>query len=150
MGVEPRLAFHGTDGANHASIFEKGLIVPGREGVSVANGSAHGVGIYTAKEPGLSFSFTRGTNKMLLCGVIDDCQVSPSTPPQDGVPAPTKATRWHRQTGKVGQKAALKRSPGRPRIPGGRVGPRMGRFELHAQSENVRHVGDAMVVCMPP
>jgi len=69
-------AFHGTKVSNHSSIFEHGLLVPGKgNDVKVANGSAHGVGIYTTK---LGSAFTsRGycsEAKMLVCGLLDDMQ----------------------------------------------------------------------------
>lgn len=47
----PTLLFHGTNSKNIVSIVRNGLIVPGSHGVTVANGSVHGVGIYTAKCP---------------------------------------------------------------------------------------------------
>merc|ERR1712046_25669 len=68
-------AFHGTSVTNHRSIFERGLLVPGAgNGVSVANGSAHGVGIYTATVDNarLSKGFCRGGNSMLVCAVVSD------------------------------------------------------------------------------
>eukprot|EP00971_Amphidinium_carterae_P211534 4197367-Amphidinium_carterae.1 len=94
--------FHGTRAANIPSILQRGLLVPGSKsgklppnhyrscaavlhkrcqrvkywppvpGIGVMNGSAHGVGIYTAL-PGqswLSRSFTDSAN-MLVCGVLD-------------------------------------------------------------------------------
>mmetsp|Transcript_48749 Transcript_48749/g.115827 ORF Transcript_48749/g.115827 Transcript_48749/m.115827 type:complete len:650 (-) Transcript_48749:8-1957(-) len=71
--------FHGTRQANIPSILERGLLVPGgQSGIGVANGSAHGVGIYTAL-PGqswLSKGFSDSAN-MLICGVIDP-QAEPS------------------------------------------------------------------------
>lgn len=70
-----RPAFHGTDTMNFRSIFTRGLLIPGTAGVRVANGSAHGNGIYTAKLSAaeLSLSFVRGSKKRLLvCGVVDD------------------------------------------------------------------------------
>ena len=48
-------------------------------GIRVANGSAHGVGIYTAtmESPQLSLGFIRGpafsrSRQLLVCGVLDD------------------------------------------------------------------------------
>lgn len=71
-----RPAFHGTNVKNIPSICHRGLLIPGsRSGVKVVNGSAHGVGIYTARvgAPHLSWGFCRGIQKqMLVCAVIDD------------------------------------------------------------------------------
>lgn len=69
-----RPAFHGTAVQRLQSIFERGLLIPGQEnGVKVVNGSAHGLGIYTAQvdAPSLSLGFCRG-GPMLVCGVLDD------------------------------------------------------------------------------
>lgn len=57
----PDYGFHGTRAANIPSILSTGLRVPGQEsGVRVANGSAHGVGIYTGM-PGRRSSFQLST-----------------------------------------------------------------------------------------
>lgn len=75
-GGSLRPAFHGTDEDNFESIFRSGLLVPGDSNeVKVANGSVHGLGIYTGKLGdggcGLSHHFSDG-GPMLVCGVIDD------------------------------------------------------------------------------
>jgi hypothetical protein len=50
----PDYGYHGTKVANIPSILSTGLKVPGQKsGVRVANGSAHGVGIYTGMPGGL-------------------------------------------------------------------------------------------------
>eukprot|EP00930_Biecheleria_cincta_P069919 TRINITY_DN57595_c0_g1_i1.p1 TRINITY_DN57595_c0_g1~~TRINITY_DN57595_c0_g1_i1.p1 ORF type:complete len:440 (+),score=59.77 TRINITY_DN57595_c0_g1_i1:109-1428(+) len=70
--LEP--AFHGTNACNFPSIFERGLLIPGEGNeLRVANGSAHGKGIYTAKvtNPSLSRGFC-SDNQVLICGVLDD------------------------------------------------------------------------------
>lgn len=67
--------FHGTAGDVHQSIFSCGLLIPGQNNnIKVANGSAHGNGVYIAKlsNPWLSQGFARGVNKMFVCGVVDD------------------------------------------------------------------------------
>ena len=48
--------------------------MPGTNKVTVVNGSAHGVGIYTAhvEQPRLSLGFARDTKSLLICGVLDD------------------------------------------------------------------------------
>mmetsp|Transcript_71914 Transcript_71914/g.164914 ORF Transcript_71914/g.164914 Transcript_71914/m.164914 type:complete len:520 (+) Transcript_71914:29-1588(+) len=71
---EPVLAYHGTALSNIPRILDVGLRIPGsKSGVRVVHGSAHGVGIYTAKEGNASLS--RGfcnSDNMLVCGVIDN------------------------------------------------------------------------------
>ena len=69
------LTYHGTKAANIDSISRIGLLMPGKDGHKVANGSAHGVGIYTAKlgSPGLSKNFCDSC-KMFVCAVCDSSQ----------------------------------------------------------------------------
>lgn len=62
----PAVLFHGTRKVNMSSICRNGLVVPGTNGVRVLNGSAYGVGIYTAKNPGYSTSYT-DTSFMFVC-----------------------------------------------------------------------------------
>merc|ERR1719330_1526626 len=67
-------AFHGTAEGNLPGIYEEGFVIPGQGNkVRVANGSAHGLGIYTAvaSNPRLSLNYTRGSRKLLVCGVLD-------------------------------------------------------------------------------
>mmetsp|Transcript_29525 Transcript_29525/g.57941 ORF Transcript_29525/g.57941 Transcript_29525/m.57941 type:complete len:409 (+) Transcript_29525:174-1400(+) len=67
-------ALHGTNARNYASIFQEGLLIPGCDNnIKNANGSAYGLGVYTAKlnEPGLSASFCKQPS-MLVCCVIDE------------------------------------------------------------------------------
>jgi len=82
---ELRPVYHGTSEANLPSIYSQGLLIPGsNNGIRVANGSAHGLGVYTAEvtNPELSRSYVRcgSTQKLLICGVIDD--VGHSTAPE--------------------------------------------------------------------
>lgn len=70
----PALCYHGTDSKNYNSICEKGLLVPGQQGVSVRNGSAFGVGIYTSRTASYSVGYARGDNSLMVCAVIDDSQ----------------------------------------------------------------------------
>mmetsp|Transcript_111272 Transcript_111272/g.202371 ORF Transcript_111272/g.202371 Transcript_111272/m.202371 type:complete len:480 (+) Transcript_111272:92-1531(+) len=79
LGGTLRAAYHGTNIGNLSSIYEKGLLIPGQgNGVRVANGSVHGVGVYTAKldNPSLSWGFCRAPSlwqrKMMVCGVLDN------------------------------------------------------------------------------
>lgn len=75
-----KVGYHGTYIGNLPSIYEKGLLIPGHHGnaISIANGSAHGIGIYTANvyDPGLSWGFCRANAeeeaKMIVCGILDD------------------------------------------------------------------------------
>lgn len=69
-------AYHGSNSKNYASICARGLLVPGSRGgedIRVANGSAHGRGVYTANvySPKLSMGFCSDPI-MLVCGVADD------------------------------------------------------------------------------
>jgi hypothetical protein len=94
-----RPAFHGTAAGNLPSIYMHGLLVPGvKNSVKVANGSAYGLGIYTAPltNPSLSWGFCRGEPSMLVCGVLDNAD---------------------------------------------------GSFRVERQSDEVLHVGGAMVIC---
>ena len=67
--------YHGTKAANIDSISRVGLLMPGKNGHKVANGSAHGVGIYTAQlgKATLSKGFC-DSNKMFVCAVCDTSQ----------------------------------------------------------------------------
>jgi len=70
LGIAP--ALHGTRSENYEGIFRRGLLIPGPDtGVAIANGSAHGVGIYTANlnAPGLSAGFCTDPS-MLVCAVL--------------------------------------------------------------------------------
>lgn len=69
---ELRPAFHGTNRENHASIFRRGLLIPGDGNeLKIAHGAAHGKGIYTANIDAawLSKSFCSHA-EMLVCGVL--------------------------------------------------------------------------------
>jgi len=67
-------AFHGTNVANHASIFRRGLLIPGHgSDIPVAHGNVYGVGIYATKlgYANWSLSYCIGDRSMLVCGVLD-------------------------------------------------------------------------------
>merc|ERR1719265_1039803 len=50
FGGALRLGYHGTKMSSLPSIYEKGLLIPGQgNDICVANGSAYGLGVYTAK-----------------------------------------------------------------------------------------------------
>jgi hypothetical protein len=64
----PTILFHGTRSVNICSILETSLLVPGNgNNVRVLNGSAYGVGIYTARTPQISTGYTQGCQKMFVC-----------------------------------------------------------------------------------
>lgn len=63
--------YHGTK--NMQSICDRRLLVPNPSvnGVGVANGSAHGIGIYSCQEPNYPSSYARGTSKTLfVCAAL--------------------------------------------------------------------------------
>lgn len=64
------MSFHGTKEHNIQSISSRGLLVPGRNGVRVANGSSHGVGIYSGMKFEVSQSYCNA-RKMFACAVVD-------------------------------------------------------------------------------
>jgi len=133
VGSMPLAAYHGTAQRNLESISQQGLIIPGHRGVHVANGSAHGVGIYTARlgASSLSSGFCDSPN-MFVCGVSDG-----PTPKEPEVDTAVRAPRWingHRQT----HPASSRNLGAAPQM--------MGRFAVVKESATVRHVGNAMVV----
>jgi len=71
-------ALHGTR-ADLRSIFDNGLLIPGQNNnIGVANGSAHGVGIYTANlnAAWLSWGFCDPQNpQMIICAVLQSSSV---------------------------------------------------------------------------
>lgn len=139
VGGMPLPAYHGTRARNIPSIVSKGLIIPGRCGVRVEHGSAHGLGIYTATM-GSSY-LSRGfcdSDKMFICGVCDG-PADYADPARPG----HVLTKWthgmglqHRQ-----HRPPIGRTPARKNAP-----QMMGRLPLHKESTFVRHVGSAMVV----
>jgi len=121
----PRAAYHGTRSCNIPSISERGLLIPGNNGVRVQNGSAHGVGIYTAKLG--SSMLSRGfcdSNQMFICGVNDSKKVRGKSVRTFG-------------------KALHHRHHHRPAAT--QAGSRMGNLKVHKDGP-VRHVGNAMVI----
>jgi len=70
---EVALAFHGTRLQNMQSICDRGLLVPNpqQNGVHVANGSACGVGIYTAQDAHYSASYASSSCRTIFaCAVL--------------------------------------------------------------------------------
>jgi len=79
--------FHGTNASNHASIFERGLLIPDKDtnGLRVINGSAHGLGTYSAslENPRLALNFVPpAQSALLVCGVVDDAVPTSCTAPR--------------------------------------------------------------------
>lgn len=70
----PAMLFHGTAVHNLQSIITNGLHIPGQGGVRVINGSAYGVGIYTARDAATSTGYVRDCSMMLCCAglIIND------------------------------------------------------------------------------
>ncbi|CAE7370566.1 unnamed protein product [Symbiodinium microadriaticum] len=91
-------ALHGTDMSNLSSIYSQGLLIPGERGngVRIANGSVHGVGIYTAyvKDASLSWLYSRGESRpVLVCGVLDPRARKPASHRNSGQVAYTHSAR---------------------------------------------------------
>mmetsp|Transcript_18392 Transcript_18392/g.40219 ORF Transcript_18392/g.40219 Transcript_18392/m.40219 type:complete len:280 (+) Transcript_18392:1-840(+) len=83
------LGYHGTPGRNLPSIFARGLLIPGRyNNIPIANGCAHGLGIYLAEAGNhqLSKSYLKGSENMLICAVIDSTIVPPKDDSPQAVP----------------------------------------------------------------
>lgn len=121
------IGYHGTAAKNIPSISKKGLMVPGHGGVRVVNGSAHGVGIYTARlgKPSLSKGFC-DSDQMFLCAICDvSAPVAESKTIQNWSPSSTIVQTF---------------------APAHAAPRRIGSFALYQDSKEVKHVGDAMVI----
>eukprot|EP00442_Polarella_glacialis_P003298 CAMPEP_0115066740 /NCGR_PEP_ID=MMETSP0227-20121206/10984_1 /TAXON_ID=89957 /ORGANISM="Polarella glacialis, Strain CCMP 1383" /LENGTH=540 /DNA_ID=CAMNT_0002452693 /DNA_START=96 /DNA_END=1718 /DNA_ORIENTATION=- len=150
------LGYHGTAERNLGSIFKRGLLVPKKQnGVSVANGSAHGVGIYLAESgaDNLSRGFLRGSTKMLICGVVDSTLVpEPKSPHDENFDKFARshfvcrggglAHRLHRkpaaQLAKLQQQKMMKQQQQPIRFLSGRP--------IYIEDGRIRHAGNAMIV----
>lgn len=133
-------AYHGTNARNFSSIQEKGLLVPGHGGVTVAHGSAHGVGIYTAVlgNSWLSKGFC-DSDDMFVCGVVDSKEDDKeerkeiARTAKVAKAASQSGPRFHRTSNKPATAIAVQSKT-------------IGNFAIHRETANVRHVGGAMVV----
>jgi hypothetical protein len=115
------VTYHGTKAKNIDSISSRGLLVPGTGGVQVAHGSAHGIGIYTAKLGSASLSkIFRDSDTMFLCVVCDTSL--PASDEDEFVPSTTQV-----QT----------------KFPMRKV---YGHHVVKQESDEVLHVGDAVVI----
>lgn len=135
------LGYHGTSESNHASIFSKGLQVPGNEGVTVANGNAHGKGIYIAEKGAqyLSMSFLRGSSQILVCGVVDNTLVKNRTSQEA---QDEQKSRFLFKCGGLAHRCHQ-----RPTQPQHQQQQQLlGHQQLYKETKEVRHVGNAMVV----
>eukprot|EP00039_Didymoeca_costata_P007648 m.102262 g.102262 ORF g.102262 m.102262 type:complete len:407 (-) comp13765_c0_seq5:1284-2504(-) len=103
LNHQPILVFHGTDPQNLASIYKRGLLIPGSQrgrDIRVANGSAHGVGIYTAETPYISQSYAGQGRKLIACALLDKTRSEFSSKSKE------KKNDYH--SGTDGQSQALK------------------------------------------
>jgi hypothetical protein len=97
LGVEPAVAYHGTNISNMQNICDKGFLVPnkgGIDGIRVTNGSAYGIGIYTSKTADYSTGYCRATSTMFVCAVIEaeDNQKTPNSWPDRQFPGRMNVT----------------------------------------------------------
>lgn len=82
--AKPMLLFHGTRAPCVRNILRLGLIVPGTHGVRILNGSVHGVGIYTATSPSVSYGYTCERGFMFICvGAVDPSDPRVTRPRDD-------------------------------------------------------------------
>lgn len=130
--VEVRLGYHGTQSCNFDPILRYGLSIPRKGGVEVANGSVHGVGIYTAA-PGaawLSKCFA-DSNSMLVCGILDKPDESTFRCPVMVARRTAKAQRPEANRNRQHRQARTQK---------------LGMYTLRKETKDVRHVSDAQVV----
>ena len=134
----PDYGYHGTRAVNIPSILSQGLRVPSAaSGVRVANGSAHGVGIYTGM-PGnvwLSRGFA-DTKDMLICGVVDpDAEPRPAPAAADATAAPPRRVGGHKNHHKPVVSAPANLVP-KPAY----------QIFTHRESDGIKVVGGARVI----
>lgn len=145
-----RIGYHGTNPMNFPSIFSKGFLLPGRGGARVAHGNSHGVGIYTAREGAAWLSKNFCASSMLVCGIIDRVAV-PDKVADEGREA--DGPRFVRRLGRPA-KVRAKRQVTQEIQTAQVVQKRLGNFYVSRETDEVRHIGDAMVVfstnCVAP
>jgi len=124
-----KITYHGTRKQNFDSIAKRGLLVPGHGGVKVVHGSAHGVGVYTAKlgKASLSKTFSSG-GSLFVCAVCD-----------------TSTTEEHEDE-RSKFVPSLNTVMSNSQMPKSRNAKRIGTRNVTQESDEVRHVGDAVVV----
>jgi hypothetical protein len=143
------MGYHGTPARNHNSIFQSGLMIPGNGSVRIANGNAHGRGIYIAEKGAhnLSMGFLRGDPHLLVCGVVDNT-LAPAKEDQRAVPSPSEnkklrflfhgaslAHRCHRRPWNAKDNQSKQQQQ-----------QYVGCQPLYAETHEVRHAGNAMVI----
>lgn len=131
------VSYHGTKAANIESISTNGLIIPGKRGITVANGKAHGLGIYTARLG--AFSLSQGfcdSESMFVCAVNDTSQPKEQPDEKQAAPQvpPWKPSMTYVQT--RFPKHTAQQTTNRSAA----------RFEVRARSDEILRVGDAIVV----
>ena len=148
MKVLPSIVMHGTRGDNFNSIFQRGLIVPGKGGVTVVNGAAYGTGIYTSTSAATPVAYARGTAregdiaKVIVCGVIDPQVptskiVAPLVTSSSG-PLPTRPTAA--PAGPAKTQAPVSTSKTQPTVRGHLVRKEARRAKAQAQANLGRGV----------
>mmetsp|Transcript_60376 Transcript_60376/g.155606 ORF Transcript_60376/g.155606 Transcript_60376/m.155606 type:complete len:459 (+) Transcript_60376:72-1448(+) len=125
------VGYHGTKEKNIGSIARRGLLVPNHEenGVKVANGSAHGVGVYTAQlgSASLSLGFC-DSRSLFVCAICD-------TSRELGESETWTQPRWTPSSTVV-----------QTVFPVQTLLPRRSNHKVTRGSEEVIHAGSAMVV----
>jgi len=137
----PLPTYHGTKEENFPSIMSRGLIIPGKHGVTVTHGSAHGLGVYTASLGNAWLSkFFCDSDSFLVCGVAEE----KATPTAAPTAAPAAAAS---SLGQVQKGPHFHRSHHRPVAASVAGAPKtMGHLQVHKETPNIRHVGGAVVV----
>eukprot|EP00405_Crypthecodinium_cohnii_P015809 CAMPEP_0206449096 /NCGR_PEP_ID=MMETSP0324_2-20121206/17884_1 /ASSEMBLY_ACC=CAM_ASM_000836 /TAXON_ID=2866 /ORGANISM="Crypthecodinium cohnii, Strain Seligo" /LENGTH=380 /DNA_ID=CAMNT_0053918405 /DNA_START=92 /DNA_END=1234 /DNA_ORIENTATION=- len=122
------IGYHGTKSKNYEGIARRGLLVPSAKkkgpgsGVRVTNGSAHGVGVYTATfgHADLSRGFS-DTGAVFVCAICDTSYLNQFEPDAEVTDPIRVSTKTLANTQKKG-------------------------LDVHRASSQVLHVGDAMVI----
>jgi len=122
------IGYHGTKRTNLSGIARKGLLVPGsKSGIKVQNGSAHGVGVYTARvgKASLSKGFS-DSGALFVCAICDTSCEPDSVTAATFVPSSTHVM----SSAQFPKRGAFT----------------VGRQNVKQASDEVLHVGDAIVV----
>lgn len=134
------VTYHGTKACNIPSISNRGLLIPGHDDIKVVHGSAHGVGIYTAHIG--SASLSKGfcdSDTMIVCAVCDTS--IPTSVPECPIPKPTPSPPLFVPSMTYIQTRFPKRT-----APPATAALRMGSFQVKQKSDEICHVGNAVVV----
>lgn len=148
------LAFHGTSERNFNSIFKRGLLLPGKGygRTPIANGNAHGQGIYTARE-GAAWLSNRfcDSKSMLVCGIIDASDCAEDSDVDEDADVMLRIGRLPKRPSAClrlgfGQVPLLK---SKSLVQAQSKAKVIGRHAVIKESSEVRHIGDAIVVFNP-